>query len=176
MKKITPKNNSEITAPTKVPKVPPAAPYATINSESEYAFIKIIAATRPITTWNNCSNNWEIAVGSIVFLPWKNPRRTPIIAKTKIVGERISLDELEKSIEEEKRKNTPKFATRKPKKEEEKVEVKPVEEKKVIDTSKNMAIYTDEELEEFENEDYEDDYDDYDEDIDYTEYDKYYEE
>ena len=96
--------------------------------------------------------------------------------KPKIVGERISLDELEKSIEEEKRKNTPKFATRKPKKEEEKVEVKPVEEKKVVDTSKNMAIYTDEELEEFENEDYEDDYDDYDEDIDYTEYDKYYEE
>ena len=94
--------------------------------------------------------------------------------KPKIVGERISLDELEKSIEEEKKKSTPKFVARKPKKEE--VVETPVEEKKVIDTSKNMAIYTDEELEEFENEDYEDDYYDDDEEIDYTEYDKYYEE
>ena len=94
--------------------------------------------------------------------------------KPKIVGKRISLDELEKSIEQEKKKSTPKFVTRKPKKEE--VEEKTVEEKKVIDTSKNMAIYTDEELEELENEDYEDDYYDDDEEIDYTEYDKYYEE
>lgn len=94
--------------------------------------------------------------------------------KPKIVGKRISLDELEKSIEQEKKKSTPKFVARKPKKEE--VEEKPVEEKKVIDTSKNMAIYTDEELEELENEDYEDDYYDDDEEIDYTEYDKYYEE
>lgn len=94
--------------------------------------------------------------------------------KPKIVGERISLSELEKSIEEEKKKVTPKFVARKPKKEE--IEEEPVEEKKIVDTSKNMAIYTDEELEEFENEEYDDDYYDDDEEIDYTEYDKYYEE
>ena len=92
--------------------------------------------------------------------------------KPKIVGERISLDELEKSIEEEKKKNNQTTKKRKTVK----VEEEKVEEKKVIDTSKNMAIYTEEELAELDYEYDDEDYYDDDEEIDYTEYDKYYEE
>ena len=37
----------------------------------------------PFTT---CSKSWDIAVGTIVPLPWKNPLTTPRTAETNTVG------------------------------------------------------------------------------------------
>lgn len=90
--------------------------------------------------------------------------------KPVFVGQKISLSELEKQIEEEKKKNVSKPQAKKFKKEEE-VEEKVVKEEKKPTTT-YMDIYTDEELEEFEEE--EEYYDSDDEEIDYTEYDEYY--
>ncbi len=91
--------------------------------------------------------------------------------KPVVMGEKISLSELEKQIEEEKKKNVNKPQVRKAKKEEEEVEEQ-VEE--IRPSTKYMDIYTDEELEELEDE-YEDEYEDDEDEIDYSEYDKYYE-
>ncbi len=89
-----------------------------------------------------------------------------------VIGEKISLSELEKQIEEEKKKNISKPQVKKVKKEEEEKEF--VEEKVQEEQKKAtyLDIYTDEELEELDEEEEYDDYDD--EEIDYTEYDKYY--
>ncbi len=94
--------------------------------------------------------------------------------KPKVVGERVTLSELEKQLDEEKKKNQNRQNTRKPKKEEVKEEKKE-EEKKVVEPKKTMAIYTDEELKAIEEEEDYEDYDD-DDEIDYEEYDQYYEE
>ena len=81
---------------------------------------------------------------------------------------RISLEELENQIEQDKKKKQVQPKKKFVKKEEEKVEeVK--EEKEPSYTA--MPIYSDEELEEFEDEEEENSYDD---DIDYSEYDEYY--
>lgn len=87
-----------------------------------------------------------------------------------VIGQKISLSELEKQIEEEKKKNTSKPQAKKYRKEEVSIEEEVKEEKKKNTTY--MDIYTDEELEELEAEEDYDDIDD--EEIDYTEYDEYY--
>ena len=93
-----------------------------------------------------------------------------------VTGERISLEELERQIEEEKKRSSTQvnFRKKKDNEEEKKEEVK----EKEIDRSNYMDIYTDEELKELEEEEEDlDSYDDSDEDDyeDYDEYDKYYE-
>lgn len=88
---------------------------------------------------------------------------------------RVSLADLENQIEQEKNKNKvqPKKKFVKKEEEEEKPQVK--EEKEEAKPSFNaMPIYSDEELEEFDNEEEEEN--NYDDDIDYSDYDKYYEE
>ena len=81
---------------------------------------------------------------------------------------RISLEELENQIEQDKKKKQAQPKKKFVKKEEEKVE-EPKEEKEPTYTA--MPIYSDEELEEFDEEEEENSYDD---DIDYSEYDEYY--
>ena len=36
--------------------------------------------------WTSCSMIWEMEVGIMLPRPWKNPRNTPITAKTRMVG------------------------------------------------------------------------------------------
>lgn len=92
-----------------------------------------------------------------------------------VMGKRVSLEELERQIEEEKKKPTTQASSHKKKEQEE--EKKEKEEEKVVDRSNYMDIYTDEELKELEEEEEENDsYDDSDDDYeDYDEYDDYYE-
>ncbi len=91
--------------------------------------------------------------------------------KPVFMGQKISLSELEKQIEEEKKKNVSKPVARKFKKEE---EVKEETKEEKVNPTTYMNIYTDEELEELENEEEYEDFDSDDEEIDYTEYDEYY--
>lgn len=89
---------------------------------------------------------------------------------------RVSLADLEKEIEEDKKKNKqtqPKKKAVKKEEVEEKPQVKEekVEPKPIINA---MPIYSDEELEEFEYEEEEEN--SYDDDIDYSDYDSYYDE
>lgn len=88
----------------------------------------------------------------------------------------VSLAELEKQIEQEKKKASQPAKKSYKKAEEKPAEEKPEEKKPVVKPAENtMPIYSDEELEEIEAEE---DYDDnkYDDDIDYSEYDSYYDE
>ncbi len=94
--------------------------------------------------------------------------------KPKVVGQRVSLEDLERQIEEEKKKSSNKQNFRRKKEEMEKEDVE--EEKKTIDRSNYMDIYTQEELEELDQEENDEDYDeDEDENVDYDEYEEYYE-
>ena len=87
---------------------------------------------------------------------------------------KVSLDELEKQIEEEKKKNKNQPKPKKYKKEEYE-EPKKEEVVEKVDRNNYMEVeYTEEELEEIENQEAED-APTYDDDIDYDEYDKYYE-
>ena len=109
--------------------------------------------------------------------PVEIPEEKPEVKKT-VVKTTTSIDALEAALDSEKAKEnfkaTQKTSKRPRKIEEEEVaheEIKPEEQKQ------KMAIYTDEELAELareEQEYYEDDYDDSDEDIDYDEFDEYY--
>ena len=109
--------------------------------------------------------------------PVEIPEEKPEVKKT-VVKTTTSIDALEAALDSAKEKEnfkaTQKTSKRPRKIEEEEVaheEVKPEEQKQ------KMAIYTDEELAELareEQEYYEDDYDDSDEDIDYDEFDEYY--
>ena len=95
----------------------------------------------------------------------------PVEFKPVILQSKVSLADLEKQIEEEKKKKTSQgngSFKKKAKPEEDKAE------KVAKDTSNRMDIYTKEELEEMESE-YEEDYVD-DDDIDYDDYDEYYDE
>lgn len=85
-----------------------------------------------------------------------------------------TIEDLEKSLENDKTKAKQKGSykrSNKKKKEEETEET--VKVTTTVDPSTYMSIYTEEELQEMEEEDYEEEYDD-DEDIDYDEYDSYY--
>ena len=87
---------------------------------------------------------------------------------------KVSLDELEKQIEEEKKKNKNQPKPKKYKKEEYE-EPKKEEVVEKVDRNNYMEVeYTEEELEEIENQEAAD-APTYDDDIDYDEYDKYYE-
>lgn len=102
---------------------------------------------------------------------------TPVVKPT-VVKTTTTLDALEASLEKESKKESFK-ATQKTSKRPRKIEEDEVahEEIKPEDTTPKMAIYTDEELAEIakeEEEYYEDDYEDSDEDIDYDEFDEYY--
>lgn len=91
---------------------------------------------------------------------------------------RVSLADLEKQIEQDKKKNQVQPKKKFVKKNEEiidKPQVKEDEEKEEVKPTFNaMPIYSDEELEEFENEEEEEN--SYDDDIDYSDYDSYYDE
>ncbi|MCQ2801036.1 MAG: transcription termination factor NusA [Bacilli bacterium] len=100
------------------------------------------------------------------------------VVKPTVVKTTTTLDALEASLEKESKKESFK-ATQKTSKRPRKIEEDEVahEEIKPEDTTPKMAIYTDEELAEIakeEEEYYEDDYEDSDEDIDYDEFDEYY--
>ena len=73
-------------APAKVPVTPPAAPYAAIFIEAEWAFANAKAAHTLMMPFTTCSKSCDIAVGTIVPLPWKNPLTTPRTAETNTVG------------------------------------------------------------------------------------------
>ena len=72
-----------------MPRVPPAAPHAENFADALWARIIKNAADTLTIALTICSKIWEIAVGIMVFLPWKRPRSVPIIATTKMVGARI---------------------------------------------------------------------------------------
>ena len=98
--------------------------------------------------------------------------------KKTVVKTTTSIDALEAALDSEKAKENFK-ATQKTSKRPRKIEEEEVahEEVKPEEVKPKMAIYTDEELAELareEQEYYEDDYDDSDEDIDYDEFDEYY--
>lgn len=102
---------------------------------------------------------------------------TPVAKKT-VVKTTTSIDALEAALDSEKAKENFK-ATQKTSKRPRKIEEEEVahEEVKPEEVKPKMAIYTDEELAELareEQEYYEDDYEDSDEDIDYDEFDEYY--
>ena len=102
---------------------------------------------------------------------------TPVVKKT-VVKTTTSIDALEAALDSEKAKENFK-ATQKTSKRPRKIEEEEVahEEVKPEEVKPKMAIYTDEELAELareEQEYYEDDYEDSDEDIDYDEFDEYY--
>ena len=102
---------------------------------------------------------------------------TPVAKKT-VVKTTTSIDALEAALDNEKQKESFK-ATQKTSKRPRKIEEEEVahEEVKPEEVKPKMAIYTDEELAELareEQEYYEDDYEDSDEDIDYDEFDEYY--
>ena len=90
--------------------------------------------------------------------------------KPVILQPKVSLADLEKQIEEEKKKKSNQGNTSK-----KKVEVKEEKVEKVTKETTRMDIYTQEELDAFEEEYEEEDYLD-DEDIDYDDYDEYYDE
>ena len=99
-------------------------------------------------------------------------------AKKTVVKTTTSIDALEAALDSEKAKENFK-ATQKTSKRPRKIEEEEVahEEVKPEEVKPKMAIYTDEELAELAKEEeqyYEDDYDDSDEDIDYDEFDEYY--
>ena len=101
----------------------------------------------------------------------------PEVKKT-VVKTTTSIDALEAALDSEKQKESFK-ATQKTSKRPRKIEEEEVahEEAKPEEVKPKMAIYTDEELAELareEQEYYEDDYEDSDEDIDYDEFDEYY--
>ncbi len=89
---------------------------------------------------------------------------------------RVSLADLENQIEQEKNKNKvqPKKKFVKKEEEEEKPQVKEEEKEEAKPSFNAMPIYSDEELEELDEEEEEEN--SYDDDIDYSDYDKYYEE
>ena len=100
-------------------------------------------------------------------------------AKKTVVKTTTSIDALEAALDSEKAKENFK-ATQKTSKRPRKIEEEEVaheEEVKPEEVKPKMAIYTDEELAELAKEEeqyYEDEYDDSDEDIDYDEFDEYY--
>jgi len=104
------------------------------------------------------------------------PEEKPVAKKT-VVRTTTSIDALEAALDNEKQKENFK-ATQKTSKRPRKIEEEEVahEEVKPEEVKPKMAIYTDEELAELakEEEFYEDDYVDSDEDIDYDEFDEYY--
>ena len=110
-------------------------------------------------------------------IPETVPEETPVAKKT-VVKTTTSIDALEAALDSEKQKESFK-ATQKTSKRPRKIEEEEVahEEIKTDEVKPQMAIYTDEELAELareEQEYYEDDYEDSDEDIDYDEFDEYY--
>ena len=110
--------------------------------------------------------------------PAEVPEEKPEPKKT-VVKTTTSIDALEAALDSEKAKENFK-ATQKTSKRPRKIEEEEVaheEENKPEEAKQKMAIYTDEELAELAKEEeqyYEDDYDDSDEDIDYDEFDEYY--
>lgn len=102
---------------------------------------------------------------------------TPVVeeeVKVTTVETTTTIEDLEKSLEEDKTKTKSKGGYKKfnkKKKEEESEET--VKVTPTVDPSTYMSIYTEEELAEMEEEEYEDDYVE-DDDIDYDEYDSYY--
>ncbi len=108
--------------------------------------------------------------------PIEVPEEQPV-AKTTVVRTTTSIESLEAALDSEKKKENFK-ATQKTTKRPRKIEEEEVahEEVKPEEIKPKMAIYTDEELAELAKEDeyYEDDYEDSDEDIDYDEFDEYY--
>ena len=110
--------------------------------------------------------------------PVEIPEEKPEVKKT-VVKTTTSIDALEAALDSEKQKENFK-ATQKTSKRPRKIEEEEVaheEENKPEEVKPKMAIYTDEELAELareEQEYYEDEYDDSDEDIDYDEFDEYY--
>lgn len=101
---------------------------------------------------------------------------TPVVKPT-VVKTTTTLASLEASLESDKKKEEFK-ANQKSSKRPRKITEEEVEHEEVKPTVKQpqMEIYTKEELEEFENEDYEEEYYDEDEDIDFDDFDKYYDE
>ena len=102
----------------------------------------------------------------------------PVEEKKTVVKTTTSIDALEAALDSEKQKENFK-ATQKTSKRPRKIEEEEVahEEVKPEEVKPKMAIYTDEELAELAKEEeqyYEDEYDDSDEDIDYDEFDEYY--
>ena len=99
------------------------------------------------------------------------------VVKTTVVKTTTSIDALEAALDSEKQKENFK-ATQKTSKRPRKIEEEEVahEEAKPEEVKPKMAIYTDEELAELakEEEEYYDEYEDSDEDIDYDEFDEYY--
>ncbi len=92
----------------------------------------------------------------------------------KTVKTTITLSELEKTLEDDKKgskQSGRKSYNKKKNKDEEEDEATPVISR---DPSQNMSIYTEEELREIEAEESEDDYEEDEEDVDYDEYDDYY--
>ena len=110
--------------------------------------------------------------------PVEVPEEKPEAKKT-VVKTTTSIDALEAALDSEKAKENFK-ATQKTSKRPRKIEEEEVahdEEAKPEEVKPKMAIYTDEELAELAKEEeqyYEDEYDDSDEDIDYDEFDEYY--
>ena len=109
--------------------------------------------------------------------PETKVEEVPEVKKT-VVKTTTSIDALEAALDSEKQKESFK-ATQKTSKRPRKIEEEEVahEEVKPEEVKPKMAIYTDEELAELareEQEYYEDDYEDSDEDIDYDEFDEYY--
>lgn len=94
---------------------------------------------------------------------------TPVEYKPVIMQSKVSLDDLEKQIEEEKKK---KNAQNNAYKKKSKVDEEKKETQSIANTNR-MDIYTQEELDELDAEEYDEDYDD--EDINYDDYDEYYE-
>lgn len=99
------------------------------------------------------------------------------VVKTTVVKTTTSIDALEAALDSEKQKESFR-ATQKTSKRPRKIEEEEVahEEVKPEEVKPKMAIYTDEELAELakEEEEYYDEYEDSDEDIDYDEFDEYY--
>lgn len=104
------------------------------------------------------------------------PEEKPVVKPT-VVKTTTSIESLEAALESDKKKESFK-ATQKTSKRPRKIDEEEVahEEVKTEEVKPQMAIYTAEELAEMEKEDefYEDDYQENDEDIDYDEFDEYY--
>ena len=110
--------------------------------------------------------------------PVEAKEEQPVEEKKTVVKTTTSIDALEAALDSEKQKENFK-ATQKTSKRPRKIEEEEVahEEVKPEEVKPKMAIYTDEELAELAKEEeqyYEDEYDDSDEDIDYDEFDEYY--
>ena len=117
----------------------------------------------------------EEVVAPVEEVKVEEPKPEP---KKTVVKTTTSIDALEAALDSEKAKENFK-ATQKTSKRPRKIEEEEVahEEVKPEEVKPKMAIYTDEELAELAKEEeqcYEDDYDDSDEDIDYDEFDEYY--